>query len=86
MPKIQKVHIPTGKPAGCLLCPHCGNARGFVEVAENVLMTTRYRQNTDGSFTRMENATEIFGDIGLYCEQCGADMTRFLEHFREMSF
>jgi predicted RNA-binding Zn-ribbon protein involved in translation (DUF1610 family) len=83
---MQKVHIPTGEPAGRIVCDQCGNARHFVEIAENVLVTTRYQQNNDGSFTPEENTSEITGGVKFLCWQCGADMTRFHAHFLEMSF
>ncbi|MCL2340342.1 MAG: hypothetical protein FWC49_01405 [Proteobacteria bacterium] len=83
---MHKVHIPAGEPAGRIVCQQCGNARHFVEVAENVQVTTRYQQNSDGSFTLEDNTSEIFGEVKFVCGQCGADLTRFHGHFVEMSF
>jgi hypothetical protein len=83
---MKKVHIPSGEPAGRIVCQQCGNNTKFVEIAENVLVTTHYLQNSDGSFTPEENTTEIFGEVKFICEICGADMTRFHTHFLEMSF
>ena len=84
MPK--KVKIPAGEPAGRVQCPACGNKEEFVEVAENVLVTTRYRQNSDGSFTLQDNETEIYGGIKFLCGKCGEDLSRYHTHFLEMSF
>jgi len=83
---MKKVHIPFGEPAGRIVCPQCGNKKKFIEVAENVLITTHYLQNNDGSFTPEKNSTEIFGEVKFLCDQCGEDMTRFHTHFLEMSF
>jgi len=83
---MKKVQIPSGEPAGRIACQQCGNAKDFVEIAENVLVTTRYRQNSDGSFTPEESDTEIFGAVKFVCGVCGADLTRFHGHFLEMSF
>jgi DNA-directed RNA polymerase subunit M/transcription elongation factor TFIIS len=83
---MKKVHIPTGEPAGRIVCQKCGNNANFVEIAENVVVTTHYLQNSDGSFTPEENSTEILGDVKFICGKCGADMTRFHSHFLEMSF
>ena len=83
---MKKVQIPSGEPVGRIACPHCGNDAEFVETADTVQVTTRYVQNSDGSFTPMENSTEIHGEVQFVCGQCGADLTRFRGHFLEMSF
>jgi DNA-directed RNA polymerase subunit M/transcription elongation factor TFIIS len=83
---MKKVQIPSGEPAGRVACQQCGNSKDFVEIAENVLVTTRYRQNSDGSFTPEESGTEIFGSVKFVCGFCGSDLTRFHAHFLEMSF
>jgi len=83
---MKKVHIPTSEPAGRISCQQCGNSKHFIEIAENVLVTTHYQQNSDGAFTPEENITEIFGEVKFVCGKCGADMTRFHAHFLEMSF
>jgi hypothetical protein len=61
-------------------------ANDFVEIADNVQVTTHYVQNSDGSFTVEDNSTEILGEVKFLCGQCGADLTRFHGHFLEMSF
>ncbi len=83
---MKKVKIPTGEPAGRITCQSCGNNTDFVEVAEDVLVTTHYVQNADGSFTPRENETEIHGQVRLLCGKCGADLTPFHSHFLEMIF
>lgn len=83
---MKKVQIPSGEPAGRLVCSQCGNNSKFVEIADNVVVTTHYLQNSDGSFTPEENSTEILGEVKFICGLCGADMTRFHTHFLEMSF
>jgi len=82
----QKVKIPTGRPAGHLVCPVCGNTEDFLELAQNVTVTTRYLQNVDGSFSPEENETEIHGEVHLLCGKCSADMTGYHNHFLEMIF
>ena len=83
---MSKVQVPAGQPAGRISCPHCGNDKDFVEVAEDVVVTTHYVQNMDGSFTPRENDTEIHGEIHLFCGNCNADLSRFHSHFLEMIF
>ena len=80
------VRVPNGRPAGHLCCPSCGNNGKFVEQALDVIVTTRYHQNPDGSFIPEENDTEILGEIYLLCGKCGANMTRYHGHFLEMIF
>jgi hypothetical protein len=75
------VNLPGG-----LSVPSAAIIKNFVEIAENVLVTTYYQQNSDGSFTPEENTTEIFGEVKFICGKCGEDMTRFHAHFLEMSF
>lgn len=82
----QKVHIPSGEPAGRIICPECGNSKDFVEIAENVLVTTHYQQNVDGSFTPEDNETEVFGEVKFICGGCGNDLSVYHSHFLEMSF
>ena len=83
---MKRVQIPTGEPAGRIACQQCGNSKDFVEIAENVLVTTRYVQNSDGSFTPEDNTTEVFGEVKFLCGRCGTDLTHFHAHFLEMSF
>jgi len=82
----KKVKIPAGRPSGRLICPGCGNSENFVELARNVTVTTLYHQNDDGSFSPVENDTEIHGEVLLLCSKCGADMTSYHNHFLDMIF
>ena len=83
---MKKVQVPAGRPLGRIVCPNCGNDKDFVEVARNVIVTTRYVQNDDGSFTPEEGDSEVQGEVGLYCGQCDADVTAFHSHLLEMTF
>ncbi|MFH7327003.1 hypothetical protein [Desulfurivibrio sp. C05AmB] len=67
-------------------CPHCGNDTDFVEVADDVILTTHYHQNRDGSFTQESDESQIMGEIKLYCGECNADLSRFHARFLEMLF
>lgn len=82
----KKLNIPSGQTLGRIVCTECGNDLEFIEVARDVIVTTRYIQNDDGSFTPEENDTEVVGKIGLFCGVCNADMTIFHNHLQEMSF
>ena len=83
---MKKVQVPAGRPFGRIACPNCGNDREFVEVARNVVVTTRYVQNDDGSFTPDEGDSEVLGKVGLYCGQCDTDMSAFHNHLMELIF
>ncbi len=67
-------------------CPHCGNDREFLEVADNVILTTNYHQNNDGSFTQEGDESQIMGEIKLYCAECNNDLSQFHSRFLEMLF
>ncbi len=71
---------------GRIVCPYCGNDEEFLEVAENVTITTRYIQNEDGSFTPLADDTDVLGEIRFNCGRCGADLTKFHKRFLEMLF
>ena len=83
---MKKVQVPSGRPLGRLVCPHCGNDREFVEVARNVTVTTTYLQNDDGSFSPEQGDSEVQGDVGLYCAHCDTDLSSFHNHLMEMIF
>ena len=83
---MKKVQVSTGKPLGRIICPHCGNDREFIEIARDVVVTTRYVQNDDGSFSPDESDSDIHGKVGLYCSQCEADVSFFHSHLMEMIF
>lgn len=90
--KGSKKHvIVTKKPKGYLhvgriICPYCGNDEEFLEIAENVTITTRYVQNEDSSFTPLADDTEVLGEIRFKCGRCGADLTKYHKRFLEMLF
>lgn len=67
-------------------CPACGNDEDFLEVANGVVLTTRYLQNEDGSFSLDGDESEILGEVNLFCGECGADLTEYHQHFMDMLF
>lgn len=58
----------------------------FVEVAENVIITTLYTQNDDGSFTLEKDDSQVLGAVKLVCAQCETDLSQFHGRFAEMLF
>ena len=77
MPKNSSVRI---------ICPECGNDTDFVEVADDVIITTRYIQNDDSSFTQEDDESQVLGEIKFFCGECNADLSRFHHRFLEMLF
>lgn len=69
-----------------IFCPVCGNDSHFYEIAENVVLTTKYVQNRDGSFTALFDDSTMNGTVHLYCAECDEDLTRFHGRFVEMLF
>ena len=69
-----------------IFCPVCGNDSQFYEIAENVVLTTKYVQNRDGSFTALFDDSAMNGTIRLYCAECDEDLTKFHGRFVEMLF
>lgn len=69
-----------------IVCPTCGNDKHFYEIAEDVILTTHYIQNADGSFTPQNDESRILGDIRLYCVECQTDLSQFHNRFMEMLF
>jgi len=69
-----------------IVCPHCGNDQEFLEVADGVILTTRYIQNEDSSFTQEGDDSQILGEIRFYCGECNSDLTQFHQRFLEMLF
>ena len=67
-------------------CPDCGNNKEFLEVSEGVILTTRFIQNKDGSFSQELDDSQVMGEIQFYCGDCGADLTQFHKRFLEMLF
>ena len=69
-----------------IVCPNCGNDQEFLEVADGVILTTRYIQNDDSSFTQEGDDSQILGEIRFYCGECNSDLTQFHQRFLEMLF
>lgn len=69
-----------------IICPACGNDKHFYEIAEDVVLTTRYTQNADGSFTPQSDESSILGEVRLYCVECNTDLSQFHNRFMEMLF
>ena len=67
-------------------CPVCGNDEEFLEVANGVVLTTRYVQNEDGTFSLDGDESEILGEIRFFCGDCGSDITEYHQHFLDMLF
>ncbi len=76
------------KQNSCLriTCPDCGNDSEFFEVADGVIITTRYLQNNDCSFVQDGDESQVLGDIKLFCGECNADLSNFHQRFMEMLF
>ena len=83
---MSTVQISNGEPAGRIVCPECGNTTDFIEIANNVMITTHFVQNRDGSFTPVQNDSQSLGEVRLFCGQCDTDMTLLLGHLQEMVF
>lgn len=81
---MQPTDLPSA--ANRIVCPECGNDKDFIEVAQNVIITTLYTQNQDGSFTLEEDDSQVLGQIKLLCAQCEADISQFHGRFAEMLF
>ncbi|MEN8189395.1 MAG: hypothetical protein ABFS19_06070 [Thermodesulfobacteriota bacterium] len=73
-------------PTSRIACPNCGNDSEFVEVADDVVLTTLYIQNQDGSFTPVEDNSQVLGEVKLLCGECEADLTAFHQRFSDMLF
>ncbi len=69
-----------------IVCPECGNDTDFVEVADDVIITTRYVQNNDSSFTQEDDESQVLGEIKFYCGECNADLSSFHQRFLAMLF
>lgn len=69
-----------------IICPDCGNDSDFLEVADEVIITTQYTQNADGSFSQVGDESQVLGEIKLFCGECNADLSQFYQRFLEMLF
>ena len=74
------------KVANLLKCPFCGNVAEFFEITDDVITTTHYTQNKDGSFTISEKSSQGLGDVKLFCGNCEEDLSSFHQRFSEMIF
>lgn len=72
--------------ANLLRCPHCDNETDFFEITDDVITTTHYVQNKDGSFTLENKSAQSLGDVKLFCGNCEEDLTSFHQRFSEMIF
>lgn len=86
--RVRKASDPLIIRKNCMriTCPVCGNDNDFVEVADNVVLTTRYVQNEDGSFIQDGDESQILGEIKFYCAECNADLSASHSRFLEMLF
>lgn len=69
-----------------IACPECGNDTDFFEVADGVVITTRYLQNADCSFTQDGDESQVLGEIKFFCGECNTDLSHFHQRFLEMLF
>lgn len=72
--------------ANLLKCPYCGNEKNFFEISDDVITTTHYIQNEDGSFTIEDKSSQALGDVKLFCGNCEEDLSSFYQRFSEMIF
>jgi hypothetical protein len=84
--KIQLIEQEKNLNCMRIICPNCGNDTDFFEVADSVILTTRYVQNDDGSFSQDGDESQILGEIKLYCAECNVDLSQFHQRFVEMLF
>ena len=80
--KKEAAHSKAAK----ISCPVCGNDEDFFEIADGVILTSRFLQNEDGSFTRDGDESQILGEIKFFCGECESDLTLFHQHFLDMLF
>ena len=84
-PNIGKPPI-LGQHSRLITCSNCGNNTDFFEVADGVILTSRYIQNSDGSFEQDGDESQILGEVRLFCAECNEDLTAFHQRFVEMLF
>ena len=82
----NRKNIPELSKTAKLTCPFCGNDEDFFEIADNVILTNRFIQNEDGSFTQDSDDSQILGEIRFFCGECESDLTEFHKYFLEMLF
>ncbi|MEN8143204.1 MAG: hypothetical protein ABFQ82_06355, partial [Thermodesulfobacteriota bacterium] len=74
-------NIPELSKSVKLTCPVCGNDDDFFEIADNVILTSRFIQNEDGSFTQDSDDSQILGEIRFFCGECESDLTEYHKYF-----
>ena len=55
-------------------------------MSDGVILTTRFIQHSDGSFSQELDDSQVLGQVKFYCGDCGADLTQFHKRFLEMLF
>ncbi len=86
-PEPKRLTPPTfGQNSRLITCSNCGNDVDFFEVADGVILTSRYVQNSDGSFEQDGDESQILGEVRLFCAECNQDLTAFHQRFVEMLF
>lgn len=75
-----------GQHTRLITCSNCGNDSDFFEVADGVILTSRYVQNSDGSFEQDGDESQILGEVRLFCAECNQDLTSHHQRFVEMLF
>lgn len=84
--RTTQVLLDQPKVGNLLRCPYCGNETEFFEISDDVITTTHYIQNKDGSFTIENKNSQSLGDVKLFCGNCEEDLTSFHQRFSEMIF
>jgi len=84
--KKRRSKVVTFPSTQRITCPECGNKKEFLEVSDGVILTTRFIQHSDGSFSQELDDSQVLGQVKFYCGDCGADLTQFHKRFLEMLF
>ncbi len=74
------------KHASRISCPECGNDQDFLEIADEVILTSRYTQNNDCSFSQEGDEFQVLGEIKFFCAECNADLSHHHQRFLDMLF
>ncbi len=82
----MNIPVPAAGIANRITCPVCGNNEVFFELANDVILTTYYRQNSDGSFSHESETAQRKGEVLLFCGSCEEDLSHYYQRFKEMIF
>ena len=82
----HQLEKPATSRALKITCPVCGNDTEFLEVADEVVLTTRYIQNEDGSFSEEGDDSQVMGEVRFLCGECQTDLSQFHQRFLDMLF